>query len=194
MVVAAVCHLSGLGGRRCLEAGRRGRRPLRMVVVTACRSTGRGRWMMPGRWAIRESPLRWKLPPFTIHPARVVFAPGFGAPGRRALRMVIASVHHSPGLGGGPHSVFIPQEKRPGNPGRFFRYVTQRSLFAYLARALSAFAISSKMPACFLDTIALMTSRTQIMRAISMTRQMGQLLMKGAIRKPTALTHTTVMA
>ena len=47
--------LAGLGN----GIGRSRAPPLRMVVVTVCRSTGRGRWMMPRRRAIRESPLRW---------------------------------------------------------------------------------------------------------------------------------------
>ena len=193
--------------RRTLPgAGRRGRRPLRWVVVPGCRLSGRGGGRCRQRRAEVVAPYEITVPlrnqpdfqrPRRRANGRFVNRPYGGiASGCHYRTIINSSAQRTPYLFIIYYSVFIRQEKHPGNPGRFFCYVTSASkgLFAYLARALSAFAISSKMPACFLATIALMTSRTQIMRAISMTRQMAAFLMKGAIRKPTALTHTTVMA
>ena len=60
------------------------------------------------------------------------------------------------------------------------------------ARALLASAISRKIPACFLDTTALMTSRVAIIRTTPMIMQITTFCTRPAIRKLTKETAATV--
>ena len=64
----------------------------------------------------------------------------------------------------------------------------------YFARALLASAISSKIPACFLATMALMTSRVTIISATAMMRQITTFWIRPARMKLTKATPATVSA
>ena len=64
----------------------------------------------------------------------------------------------------------------------------------YLARALSASAISWKIPWCFLAMIALMTSRVATIRTIAMSRLMTTFWIRPARMKLTKATPATVSA
>ena len=64
----------------------------------------------------------------------------------------------------------------------------------YLARALSASAISWKIPWCFLAMIARMTSRVATIRTIAMTRLMTTFWIRPARMKLTKATPATVSA
>ena len=64
---------------------------------------------------------------------------------------------------------------------------------AYLARALSASAISWKIPACFLATTALMTNRVTIISAMAMIMQITTFCTRPAMMKLTKETAATVM-
>ena len=86
--------------------------------------------------------------------------------------------------------LFAPGKKR--KPRRAFFFDVQMSYLA--ARALLASAISWKMPACFLLTIALMTSRVATIRMQAMIRQMTTFWIRPARMKLTKVTPATVRA
>jgi hypothetical protein len=83
------------------------------------------------------------------------------------------------------------QKKRRQTPSLFHILGSQG---IYLARDLLASAISWKMPACFLDTIALMTSRVATISTQAMMRQMTTFWMIPARMKLTNATPATVRA
>ena len=67
-----VCHSTGLGGGRYPAPGRRGRRPLRMVAVTVYHSPHPGRSLPPGYGGPGRPALRRLMAPFAMQPALAV--------------------------------------------------------------------------------------------------------------------------
>ena len=84
-----------------------------------------------------------------------------------------------------------PGQKKESPAGLSFFDVRMSYL---AARALLASAISWKMPACFLLTIALMTSRVATIRMQAMIRQMTTFWIRPARMKLTKVTPETVRA
>ena len=83
------------------------------------------------------------------------------------------------------------QKKRRQTPSLFHILGSQG---IYLARALSASAISWKMPACFLATMARMTSRVAIISTTAIARLMTTFWIRPARMKLTKDTPATVRA
>ena len=80
------------------------------------------------------------------------------------------------------------------SPGGAFFFLLTGFAYCWLASALLASAISSKMPACFLLTIALMTSRVATIRTQAMIRQITTFWIRPARMKLTNATPATVRA
>ena len=85
---------------------------------------------------------------------------------------------------------FLPVKKETPGGVSFLLYVEAVSYLP--AMALLASAISRKIPACFLDTTALMTSRVAIISTIAIIMQITTFCTRPAMRKLTKETAATV--